>query len=164
MTTEKQYRKTSNYKVRFPTIVHHARRHQSFVANSSEIRAGHVGDTLRFTVFCEASAPKGARKHQTHTNDPPPNKKQDNNIHGNAASEGRTHDLRITRPTRCQASKETRDLKEPEPRLPASTVWPIGLRRWLKAPLRKGAGSNPTAVIFTKLLISQTYLQCLPSD
>ena len=29
----------------------------------------------------------------------------------------------------------------------ALTVWPSGLRRWLKAPVRKGVGSNPTAVI-----------------
>ena len=28
------------------------------------------------------------------------------------------------------------------------TVWPSGLRRWLKAPFRKGVGSNPTAVTF----------------
>ena len=28
------------------------------------------------------------------------------------------------------------------------TVWPSGLRRWLKAPFRKGVGSNPTAVIW----------------
>ena len=28
-----------------------------------------------------------------------------------------------------------------------TTVWPSGLRRWLKAPVRKGVGSNPTAVI-----------------
>ena len=27
-----------------------------------------------------------------------------------------------------------------------TTVWPSGLRRWLKAPVRKGVGSNPTAV------------------
>ena len=27
------------------------------------------------------------------------------------------------------------------------TVWPSGLRRWLKAPVRKGVGSNPTAVM-----------------
>ena len=27
------------------------------------------------------------------------------------------------------------------------TVWPSGLRRWLKAPVRKGVGSNPTGVI-----------------
>ena len=26
------------------------------------------------------------------------------------------------------------------------TVWPSGLRRWLNAPVRKGVGSNPTAV------------------
>ena len=26
------------------------------------------------------------------------------------------------------------------------TVWQSGLRRWLKAPVRKGVGSNPTAV------------------
>ena len=28
------------------------------------------------------------------------------------------------------------------------TVWPSGLRRWLKAPFRKGVGSNPTAVMW----------------
>ena len=28
-----------------------------------------------------------------------------------------------------------------------STVWPSGLRRWLQAPVRKGVGSNPTAVM-----------------
>ena len=26
------------------------------------------------------------------------------------------------------------------------TVWPSGLRCWLQAPVRKGVGSNPTAV------------------
>ena len=26
------------------------------------------------------------------------------------------------------------------------TVWPIGLRRWFQVPVRKGVGSNPTAV------------------
>ena len=33
--------------------------------------------------------------------------------------------------------------------LPATfkTVWPSGLRRWLQAPVRKGVGSNPTAVM-----------------
>ena len=31
----------------------------------------------------------------------------------------------------------------------AMTVWPSGLRRWLKAPFRKGVGSNPTAVSFS---------------
>ena len=30
----------------------------------------------------------------------------------------------------------------------ARTVWPSGLRRWLQAPVRKGVGSNPTAVTF----------------
>ena len=30
--------------------------------------------------------------------------------------------------------------------LAVMTVWPSGLRRWLKAPFRKGVGSNPTAV------------------
>ena len=30
------------------------------------------------------------------------------------------------------------------------TVWPSGLRHWLKAPFRKGVGSNPTAVNYTK--------------
>ena len=33
---------------------------------------------------------------------------------------------------------------------PGRTVWPSGLRRWLKAPVRKGAGSNPTAVTMPK--------------
>ena len=31
-----------------------------------------------------------------------------------------------------------------------TTVWPSGLRRWLQAPVRKGVGSNPTAVIFSR--------------
>ena len=31
-------------------------------------------------------------------------------------------------------------------RLHVKTVWPSGLRRWLQAPVRKGVGSNPTAV------------------
>ena len=34
----------------------------------------------------------------------------------------------------------------------AKTVWPSGLRRWLKAPVRKGVGSNPTAVICRNML------------
>ena len=29
----------------------------------------------------------------------------------------------------------------------AGTLWPSGLRRWLKAPVRKAVGSNPTGVI-----------------
>ena len=32
------------------------------------------------------------------------------------------------------------------------TVWPSGLRRWLQAPVRKGVGSNPTAVILSTLV------------
>ena len=32
------------------------------------------------------------------------------------------------------------------------TVWPSGLRRWLQAPVRKGVGSNPTAVILCSAL------------
>ena len=31
-------------------------------------------------------------------------------------------------------------------RSPGKPVWPSGLRRWRKAPVRKGVGSNPTAV------------------
>ena len=40
------------------------------------------------------------------------------------------------------------------------TVWPSGLRRWLQAPVRKGVGSNPTAVIcyMSELLDSHTSL------
>ena len=36
----------------------------------------------------------------------------------------------------------------------SKTVWPSGLRRWLKAPFRKGVGSNPTAVIYVFLGLS----------
>ena len=35
------------------------------------------------------------------------------------------------------------------------TVWPSGLRRWLQAPVRKGVGSNPTAVIGHDLVTSK---------
>ena len=35
------------------------------------------------------------------------------------------------------------------------TVWPSGLRRWLKAPVRKGVGSNPTAVTDVFLFVAQ---------
>ena len=31
-------------------------------------------------------------------------------------------------------------------KLQPRTLWPSGLRRWLKAPFRKGAGSSPTGV------------------
>ena len=33
------------------------------------------------------------------------------------------------------------------PNAVTSTVWPSGLRRCVKAAVRKGVGSNPTAVI-----------------
>ena len=36
---------------------------------------------------------------------------------------------------------------------PNMTVWPSGLRRWLQARVRKGVGSNPTAVILFSCLI-----------
>ena len=39
-----------------------------------------------------------------------------------------------------RAREDTRKLHQ--------TVWPSGLRRWLQAPVRKGVGSNPTAVTF----------------
>ena len=40
----------------------------------------------------------------------------------------------------------------------SKTVWPSGLRRWLKAPVRKGVGSNPTAVTWKsqERLLDQT--------
>ena len=38
-------------------------------------------------------------------------------------------------------------------------VWPSGLRRWLQAPVRKGVGSNPTAVMFPAVAIS-LYAYC----
>ena len=38
------------------------------------------------------------------------------------------------------------------------TLWPSGLRRWLKAPVRKGVGSNPTAVNLLKKLREIYYL------
>ena len=38
-------------------------------------------------------------------------------------------------------------VRENEGEAPIKTVWPSGLRRWLQAPVRKGVGSNPTAVI-----------------
>ena len=47
----------------------------------------------------------------------------------------------------------------------ALTVWPSGLRRWLKAPVRKGVGSNPTAVTFhgkaTAVEMFEEASQCL---
>ena len=41
------------------------------------------------------------------------------------------------------------------------TVWPSGLRRWLKAPFRKGVGSNPTAVISHPFHVSIAMVICL---
>ena len=37
---------------------------------------------------------------------------------------------------------------------PLTTVWPSGLRRWLQAPVRKGVGSNPTAVTSAPCVVS----------
>ena len=47
------------------------------------------------------------------------------------------------------------------PAIPISskTVWPSGLRRWLKAPFRKGVGSNPTAVIL-HLMRKYNFARC----
>ena len=42
----------------------------------------------------------------------------------------------------------------------ARTLWPSGLRRWLKAPFRKGVGSNPTGVIFWISGVTHTMLDC----
>ena len=45
------------------------------------------------------------------------------------------------------------------------TILPSGLRRWLKAPFRKGVGSNPTAVTFhgkaTAVEMFEEASQCL---
>ena len=40
------------------------------------------------------------------------------------------------------------------------TVWPSGLRRWLKAPVRKGVGSNPTAVIIIPCALICPTIHC----
>ena len=40
------------------------------------------------------------------------------------------------------------------------TVWPSGLRRWLQAPVRKGVGSNPTAVIPIEILGDDAMRAC----
>ena len=44
--------------------------------------------------------------------------------------------------------------------MPVRTVWPSGLRRWLKAPVREGVGSNPTGVIHPFVWID-TATMCL---
>ena len=41
------------------------------------------------------------------------------------------------------------------------TVWPSGLRRWLKAPVRKGVGSNPTADIFHSQMLHAILVQVI---
>ncbi len=45
----------------------------------------------------------------------------------------------------CKA--QTRPWSIQDPACDFKTVWPSGLRRWLKAPVRKGVGLNPTAVV-----------------
>jgi hypothetical protein len=39
-----------------------------------------------------------------------------------------------------------------------NTLWPSGLRRWLKAPFRKGVGSDPTGVILFGLILRHDVL------
>ena len=53
------------------------------------------------------------------------------------------HQNNIITATQCNSTIWTSD----------RTVWPSGLRRWLKAPVRKGVGSNPTAVTFPPTLL-----------
>ena len=54
-------------------------------------------------------------------------------------------------PLLCPNSKMKAPLRQNNVRFQLAnifrTVWPSGLRRWLKAPVRKGVGSNPTAAI-----------------
>ena len=40
------------------------------------------------------------------------------------------------------------------------TVWPSGLRLWLKAPFRKGVGSNPTAVTGCAVITHEALCGC----
>ena len=47
-----------------------------------------------------------------------------------------------------------------ESRSSPRTLWPSGLRRWLKAPFRKGVGSNPTGVIL-KIVICGLQLDAI---
>jgi hypothetical protein len=49
------------------------------------------------------------------------------------------------------ASESKIDISFPIFHIVQKTVWPSGLRRWLQAPVRKGVGSNPTAVISADL-------------
>ena len=46
----------------------------------------------------------------------------------------------------------------------AWTLWPSGLRRWLKAPFRKGVGSNPTVVILRMLRVRRNDVCGRPND
>ena len=48
-------------------------------------------------------------------------------------------------------------------RCAAKTLWPSGLRRWLKAPFRKGVGSNPTGVTFAFWQLARRCFQNRPS-
>ena len=61
------------------------------------------------------------------------------------ATRGKGH--RISKRTEILKFIKTNDLFE------AWTVWPSGLRRWLQAPVRKGVGSNPTAVTFHRSMV-----------
>ncbi len=49
---------------------------------------------------------------------------------------------RLTCADRGRAAVSELDFAKPTPK----TGWPSGRRRWLQAPVRKGVGSNPTAV------------------
>ena len=71
-----------------------------------------------------------------------------------------TRNVPRTSADRCCASASTTAL----PKIGAAaskTVWPSGLRRWLQAPVRKGVGSNPTAVI--TYIYSESAKRCFPS-
>ena len=46
----------------------------------------------------------------------------------------------------------------------SKTIWPSGLRRWLKAPFRKGVGSNPTVVILRMLRVRRNDVCGRPND
>ena len=51
------------------------------------------------------------------------------------------------------------------PELAPKTLWPSGLRRWLKAPVRKGVGSSPTGVMSPSIhaLARQDWHDCFAS-
>ena len=54
--------------------------------------------------------------------------------------------------------------QESEFRILSATVWPSGLRRWLKAPVRKGVGSNPTVVNFFAVFSSSRRMKSSQAD